>query len=509
MTFQVRKALNNEKGMALIIVLLVLTVLSVLGMGLLGLSLNNMKMSNYDREFESTYYIAEAGASSALIEAKDTVQRVKMEVAGMAIERQREEFFNRLKSSIPSQFNLSNFERINGEQPIAKIEVKQVMGTVNQYEVTSIGTIGNKTRTVKQQFTANWEPQTSSGTGGSGGSNIPGVPNDIAVYTNTTIDLSGGASIRGDAGTQSSAAKSIKLDGGASITGSVYVPNGAEQTAVDVPHYITAPPTIAFDSPIGLNIPEFPAFPNYPLAQNKQIQKDSYNKYDVIQNGDLRIDSWISNGYTLELSNNVSFNEIILDQNNSLSIDTGFSDKAIVVDHLNVQNGHIYIIGSGKLTIYVRNKMTMGSGSTINGNTKNVQKLVVYLEGKSLPTAVSLGGQQKIYGSLYARNANIGITGGGGFQGHIFTGGSSVKVTGGGSATSSLIYAPLAAFEMLGGGNVTGTVVSKTFTGKGGATVIYKDVDFSTVPFSFSQNEDTPIEGTGSLISKEPVREFK
>ncbi len=67
----------------------------------------------------------------------------------------------------------------------------------------------------------------------------------------------------------------------------------------------------------------------------------------------------------------------------------------------------------------------MGSGSVINTGG-NVDKLKIYLKGSGVPSSpksVSLSGAQKIYGSLFAEDANISFSGGSGFQGDIITGG--------------------------------------------------------------------------------------
>lgn len=325
----------------------------------------------------------------------------------------------------------------------------------------------------------------------------PMLPGNSAVFTESVITLVGGAEIDGNVGINSPNG-SITLDGGASIVnGSAYVIQGYESTAVKVPHWMT-PPTVIGHEGIQLVQPIFPTFPSLSTAANAQTVK-SGQSYAVIQNGNLKIDDWRANGYVLNLTKDTAFNDIILTSNNQLNIDVGSADRSIVVDHLNVQNGNINIIGTGTLTIYVTDKITMGSGSTINGNTKQSNKVDLYLKRSSTPQTVQLGGNQKIYGSLYAESANLDFGGGGGFQGNLYTGGTSVKLNGGARVETSVLYAPSAHVELTGGGKVTGAIISSSFHGGGGTEVTYKPYTLDWLDFPVKEgtqeNEDTEEPG--------------
>lgn len=96
----------------------------------------------------------------------------------------------------------------------------------------------------------------------------------------------------------------------------------------------------------------------------------------------------------------------------------------------------------------------MGAGSTINSNTGDVKKLKMYQKGFN---QIDLGGDQKVFGSLYAETANIKIGAGGGFHRDIFSGGTKVTVDGGARVNSQLFLVPNAKFTLSGGGSVTYT----------------------------------------------------
>ena len=246
-------------------------------------------------------------------------------------------------------------------------------------------------------------------------------------------------------------------------------------------------------------LPSFPVYPVYSTYPNK-----SWNNYDVVYNGDVRIDSWQANNYTLNLTDHASFDDIKITSNMTLYIDVGSTNKSIVVNNLNIENGHIKLKGTGKLTIYVRGNITMGAGSTIN-ETGKIDKIMVYIDqskNPAKPKEIKLAGAQKIYGSLFAKDANIDIDGGGGFQGHIFTGGSTVSISGGGSGNPSYIYAPNADIKLSGGGTVKGTIVGKTLDASGGTSVTYQYIDLTKLPF-IQNNQEPPNKvevGRGTIL---------
>ena len=442
----IKKRINNEKGIALVAVLMVLVVLSILGVSLLGLAATNLKQGSIDRDYQATYYIAEAGSTYMM----DQISQHVTDIYPQSTSDQS--FFAQLEQTFPMQTPTiyRSFEETFNHKPEARIKVERVSSTQNSaeiktrtYKLISEGIIGDRSRTVERLFYINWKPQTSGG----------GIPDDIlnnlAVFSKTTIKLIEGAKIDGNVGTAlSSDSSPITLNGGAQIVG-----------------------TKNYALNYTLTMPPFPSFPvNLPHLSNHTIEKGKSNHYDVVLNGNVRIDNWMANGYTLKLTEDIEINEIKITENNVLNINVGTSDRQIVVKNLNVPNGHIDLKGTGKLTIYVTGNIVMDAGSTIN-NDGDIKKLELYLKGSANPSSpknVILTGSQKIFGSLYAEDATISFGNGSRFQGHIITGGKKMTISGGASVHSQLIYAPNADVSFIEGGSVKGSIIANSYYGNGG-----------------------------------------
>ncbi|MFS0822525.1 pilus assembly PilX N-terminal domain-containing protein [Bacillus sp. 1P02SD] len=492
--------IQNEKGIALVMVLLILTVMTILGLAIMGLTLNNMKMSSGERTYQSTYYIAESGITYTMDMVNQNIVNIYNDSAT------RGTFFSEIDHMVADINNeppYRNFEEAFGHIPEAKITIEKignydVNDNYRDYKLTSIGTIDNRSRTVEKQIRISWVDK----------SNID-IP-DTAVFVKEKIDLSRGAQIIGDAGTNSSAPNSVIINGGASITGTIYVGPNAKNDVINNSNFqvVNLPYQNTFD------LPPFPDFPSNSKPENERIN----NSYNVIDNGSLLIDNYLADNYFLNMDKDLKFNDIYITRNRTLNINIGNADRSIVVDHLNIVNGKINIIGAGKLTLYVTNKITMGSSSVINTTdeieskkmneaTKSnlikeqIKKLDIFYKGSTLEMA----GGQKIYGSLYAQNADIEMTRGSGFQGHIITGGVKINIDGDASAVTQVFYAPNANVKILGGGSVKGNIISKNLTITGGGVITYEKVSFEDLPPMFGGTTET-ISPT-DILSAEPTRE--
>ncbi|RFB17694.1 hypothetical protein DZB84_07525 [Bacillus sp. HNG] len=335
--------IQNEKGIALVMVLLILTVMTILGLALMGLTLNNMKMSSGERTYQSTYYIAESGITYTMDIVNDSIVNI---YNGSTTKGAFFEEINNMITDINNELPYRDFEEAFGHIPEAKVTIEKVGNNdVNDshrdYKITSIGTIDNRSRTVEKQIRISWVDK----------SNIE-IP-DTAVFVKEKINLSGGANITGDVGTNSSAPRSIVLDGGASISGTVFVGPNAGNDVIDTNNKDVNIQVVKLPYIKIFDLPQFPAFPSSnSIPNNERIYKDN-NSHDVIFNKSLLINSWIANNYTLKMNKDIQFNEIYITSNNTLNIDLGSADRNIVVNHLNVPNGKINIIGTGKLTLYV------------------------------------------------------------------------------------------------------------------------------------------------------------
>jgi len=153
----------------------------------------------------------------------------------------------------------------------------------------------------------------------------------------------------------------------------------------------------------------------------------------------------------------------------TLNIDTGSEDRVLHVGDLNIQQGHVNIVGDGKITIIAENGLEFNDSSTFNSGG-NQNKVFTYYGGVD---ELNFAGATNFNGSVYARDADIRIGGSGGIQGHIITGGDDVTINGAAEAISRALFAPNAHVSLTGSASVTGSIISNSFSAVGNARVYF------------------------------------
>lgn len=473
--FSIKSLLRNERGMALVIVLLVLTLFSVLGISIFSLALSNGKMSASDRTHESVYYIAEGGLAPALQKLDQVALDIKKETEKQEDgKNDEEEFFAAFESKIFSgsvTYPSPDFEEVYGEKPSAAIAVTKADS--HTYRVRSTGEIGSESRIVEQTFKVNWTPAKKF--------------TDFAVFADT-ISVGQGGDIEGNVGARSLLASSVTLkNGNPSISGSIYVPFGTENTAVTGTSQIPVP----YEGKVSFKTPAFPVIPG---------------NYDV--HADINLSSQ-SSSHTLELAKNISIANIKL-KKGTLTVNVGDKDREMVIDNLSSEGGTIDILGSGNLKIYIKNNLELTQSAKINFNgneVSDIQKLTLYLAPSEGPKTLHIGSGVKIHGSFHAGNASLKFGSHSSFEGHVVTSGTSVSLDAASNIYNSLFYAPNADFKVTGSADMRGLIVANTFESTGGQ-IKMQPIDYSTVPFPI------PIVGVlvpyeeGSLLRKKSIREI-
>ncbi|UTR11250.1 PilX N-terminal domain-containing pilus assembly protein [Evansella sp. LMS18] len=169
-----KKNLKNEKGIALVAVLLMITVISILSVALMGVTATNIKLSSGERDYQSVYYIAEAGAIKAYQNIKNERLMDIYEEADSA-----EQFFGKLQNEL-GPIIINNFEESFGHEPYAEVNLN---GHPEEYHITSTGFLGNRSRTVTLDINIDWVDKPSGFY--------------FAIYAND-IELGGNAKIIGD-----------------------------------------------------------------------------------------------------------------------------------------------------------------------------------------------------------------------------------------------------------------------------------------------------------------------
>jgi hypothetical protein len=277
-----------------------------------------------------------------------------------------------------------------------------------------------------------------------------------AVFAGETITLQGSARIRGHVATNSTAVNGVRMQWSTKIDSSLTIgPGGNPATVANLanPAGNLGPQGIKIGTSIKTH--PMPVYPEYP-DKTSPIANWNITAWPVVA---PKMPADYNGKYIPTLS--ISGNAV-------LTLNTGTEDRVLHVGTLNISQGHLDILGTGRLTIYVENSFTLNGSSTVN-RLRTSNTVIMYYGGAS----VTVAGATSFKGDLFANTANISLTGSGGFQGHIITGGTTVNVTGAADAHSRVIYAPNATVSMTGSGKVTGTVVARHYLGSGSADVYF------------------------------------
>ncbi len=489
----VKKIVKPERGSIFIITLMVLVVMSILGTAILGYTLSNNKMSIHDSNFQSAYYIAETGVKYVTNKVVENIVNV------YDTSNDKNEFFSKVEQLINqsiSSYGTGSFDMIRGIQPVSNVRLDQKIDAGNGkviYILSATGSIGGITRGVQQKLEVIY-PQLLS------------IQADMAVFAEDNIELSGGAQINGPVGSNSNTVGTIKLDGGSNINGDCYVPAPASPDAVSVPSWMTKPNVHSIPRR-QYTMPYFPEFPTY--VKLDALKVSSEHLIDL--SGNLRsFSNSCPDNYVLEITRDAYIPDVYI-RDKTLTIRAD-DDIELVIDNIKIEGGgHLNLIGNGKVTMYIRNRMDFLNGTKVNKpgdlwgtptaeqRSKTIEKLTVYYEG-TYP--ISIGGDVEIYGSLYAKTADITLTQGGGFQGHIMTGSTgTLRINGGAVALVRVIYAPYADIIMEQGGNVKGAIIGKSLKATGGTVITYVS-QYPDVPFLPGETESDHI-----VTKVSPIRE--
>lgn len=466
---------NNDSGYALIYTFMVLILVTVLGVGLLTISANSMKITDKERQDQSVFYIAEGGLTYIKYEINHAVQNTYNEVLASINPKSTEEqlvmnYFNIIKSRLNTinKTTYSRFEKQNNQSPEALITVEQYSDNPLIYKLTSTGYLSKLTssRTVSQLLTI---PTPTFLKDSSEDISIDGKH---AVIFKRSATIS--SSITGDISTLSG---NLKLDWGLSLDGNINVN----------PNKVTQPSNFNLDkNKIKQSLGYFdfnqiaPPFPT-DIFSNSSV-------YTQLKNIHLKggTDS------SLKLDSNSYIKNITIESNRVLDIYVGDTEKNLIVDNLNVIQGSINLIGSGKLNLYVKDSLAI-KGYYSQNRDPNLSN--IYYNGNS---PLSFTGETLIGGSLFAKTSIKFENIGGGIRGNIVTTGPEVTFNGGATANAQYIIAPNAHVQVIRGAHVKGTVVADSATVSGGSSITYGE--------SIIQNQPS-VEAQTPTIIEQPMLE--
>lgn len=493
----VKRYINDETGVSLLIAVMTLLVLSIIGVTLATVTFANVKLTTTDREYQSAYYIAEAGVNQTYAEIK------KLILDSYDYTTNESDFYSAIEPVLLADISdstLDKFERSLGEKPEAQITITKIDdGNPRTYQISSEGKIGQRERTVTKEFIVNWVRPTP----------MPYLPEGVAAIVRDKVTLADGVEIIGDVYLDEAAERFEIGDSGNTFNGDVYkhesrtndilVDHRGGGDNIEVKDY-----DFKFEwDKLDEFFANFPVAPNLDLHENISVEGYSEGvELDIVKDGKLTITTNpLVTNYTLKLDDDYSFTSGEI--SGTLNIDIGSEDRILVFDELNFTSpGQLKIIGTGTLTIYVNNTFNTAYGGVIND--QGIEKLTLIYNGPDLLNLTTI----ELNANLLIEQADVSIGHGGGSTGLIVSGGRSVDIFGG-ITMDSIIVAPYANVKLRNeGGIMSGVVIADELDMFGGPTLEYKELDTSNFPFDFITvpNETAPpgAGDTGGLLTPKP-----
>ena len=484
-----KETFKSQEGSVFIVTLMLLVVLSILGTAVMNTTVSNNQMTIYDNEFQSVYYVAEAGI-------RHVGNSITANIADIYMESDtRDDYFNKIDACITdaiASFNSGDFSEVRGSQPDVEILLQDVESTDDSkiYTFISTGDIDGISRQVVQNIEVKYQKSNE-------------LLADMAVFADGEINLSGSGEIIGDVGTNLTSANAISIEGGGGvrIQGDCYFPEGASEEAISVAEGITKP-NMKTTPKRNYQLPDFPEFPSFSKLDPITIAADGGPYYLINNQGNITVEWW-GDGYVLELNRNAYIPKINVNSNMNLTIKVN-RDIELVVDDISI-SGSIDIIGSGKVKLYVKNTINLRNG-TLNkkseGETENqaIEQLTIFYEGTD---ELTVADDLKVYASVYAKTAKITLDGGAGFQGHIVTGSTEpLEIKGDFDAYSRIICAPFAPVKCEASGKVEGSIICKSIEVSGAGEIKFVASDeYADFPFEVKNP------GEQNLLIIDPIRE--
>lgn len=279
------------------------------------------------------------------------------------------------------------------------------------------------------------------------------------------FNIIGSPTITGDFGANTLGLNSLSFGGKEYIIGSIFL-HASTDDVIDSTGTVQTGSIYTSQPEWNFPIPVFPDYPDYPS------HPDADANDDLIVSGSVK---------TVNLNGDFEFGDITLSGNSILNLDLGDGDRHIVCDNLNIISGHVNLINRGKLTIYVREGITIQGQSTMNSGDEggSIEQLTLFYEGFEIP---DIAGGTIVVGSLVTEISDFNVAGNNGIQGHLIIGGSAVDIIGTADLLTRIIYAPNAHVTLSGNGYVNGSIIAESAEMQGSTEIVYDESDISTLP---------------------------
>lgn len=189
MQTKLKEIKNNEEGAALIFVMMILLVFVAIGGAVGTVTVGSHRLSDNNKNYNSAYYIAEAGANMTYEEISDLVQGIYSKPNITDGKKMFEEIDFNLINSSDENHSVYNFEEQYGQIPTATVEIidKEIVkeNQTQKYIIKSVGDVDGKTRTVDKEIVVTWKEKKQENPN----DNSLGLPKDAAVIFKGKVDF--------------------------------------------------------------------------------------------------------------------------------------------------------------------------------------------------------------------------------------------------------------------------------------------------------------------------------
>lgn len=406
---------RNQKGSILLVVLSVTLCLLLLGAGLVALGYSDLKQSVRQQKNAEALYIAR-GATDA--------------VASYLLAH---------PEAIP-QVLARGYDEVVLENG-AKFTVNVSEDADGRILISSTGYSGENF----ERLTFSLEPRTEV---------VYSDPQvvypvfDMAVFAEGSITVGNSGLIDGNLGSHTVLDDDVYLNNSSTVDGSIQVGIGAN------PYDVVKLKNGAQVYGIITNLEEerhypMPIFPEFPDLPNR---------------GNINTSS------TVSISESGSYGSINIKNSGKLIFNVSSGTLRVRAKELTLSNSsNVEIVGSGKLILYIEDKVEFKNSSNFNVNTGDPNKALVYYKGAS--SKLKINNSCTFCGSIYAETADFDLANSGMILGSIFTGGTDVKLSNSSQALVQVIYAPNALVTLHNSGYVKGAIVCKEFESKNSSVV--------------------------------------
>ncbi len=463
------KPFKNNKGVALVTVVLIFLVLVILLAGVMFASVTNQKNAVVSKDNTSSYYVAESGMNLTIQKIDDYL---KLKNANNVPSNQYNTFINDLDTYILALNGSTG--TLNGISPAGTYTISVTKPSSNTYRIRAIGTVAGITRTLEGTFS------------------FESIFDDKAkaIVAKSTISMANNATITGPIASTLSVPGSYIDVHGCSI-GEVYYPQPTT-ASVKINDSSCTPKIAKIDiDPVIFNTFTLPAYYSASDLQPVVRTGNTFTFPDLNGKQGYYLASLPTTDMVFNLGTGSSTRTVKLYIGDVVTSNSGYLDV-----------GNISVIGDGSLMTLITVDRTDTSGNpkyyfiwdgNVNIGTTNLTKFqLVIRKGSGYNTGdnpvFSVPNNYEFIGSVMGDQVNVEL-GNLNFKGFIATLGNKITFTSNAYIAGPMwIYAPNADVSLESNSQIFGSIIANSVSLTSGAKLTYKTYTGS-IPFELNLPE--------------------